>query len=98
MLLVQHIPNMGWEISEALRRIALAFSARGDHQDAARLFGASERLRDEAHSTLPPLCRANYDRAVNAVRVQLGESAFQAAWTEGRALTQEQAIQLALQA
>jgi len=98
LLLVQHIPNMGWEISEALRRIALAFSARGDHQDAARLFGASERLRDEAHSTLPPLCRANYDRAVNAVRVQLGESAFQAAWTEGRALTQEQAIQLALQA
>jgi predicted ATPase/DNA-binding SARP family transcriptional activator len=98
LMLVQHLPDMRWEISEALRRIAPVLSARGQHRDAARLFGASDRLRDETNSMLAPLYRPDYERTVNDVRDQLGEAAFQVAWDEGRAMTHEQAIQRALQA
>jgi len=38
-----------------------------------------------------------YDHAVARVRAALGEQAFETAWTEGRALTLEQAIAYALE-
>ncbi len=40
--------------------------------------------------------RAEYDQNGSALRMQMGPQAFAAAWAEGRAMTMEQAIQLAL--
>jgi predicted ATPase/transcriptional regulator with XRE-family HTH domain len=65
-------------------------------QRAARLFGAAEMLRTAANIPLPPVMRAEYDQAVAAIRAQLDESTFAAAWAAGRALTLEQAIAEAL--
>jgi hypothetical protein len=42
------------------------------------------------------LDRYEYEKNVNALRTQLDRAAFDAAWTAGRALTLEQAIELAL--
>ena len=41
---------------------------------------------------MPPIERADYERAVAAVRMQLGEQIFATAWNEGRAMTPEQAL------
>ncbi len=38
-----------------------------------------------------------YEPYISAVRSELGETAFRAAWEEGRAMTEEQAIALALE-
>jgi hypothetical protein len=45
---------------------------------------------------LPIEAQADYDHSVAAVRTALGEEAFAAAWTEGRALSPEQAVCAAL--
>jgi hypothetical protein len=65
---------------------------------AAHLFGAAEGLRAAMGAPLPPADRTEHDRSVAAVRSALGEEAFAAAWAEGRALTLEAAITLALEA
>ena len=44
-----------------------------------------------------PLYRAEYDRGVIAARAGLDEAAFSAAWSEGRAMTPEQAVEYALE-
>jgi DNA-binding NarL/FixJ family response regulator len=41
---------------------------------------------------LPPVYRADYERAVAGGRAQLSEEAFAATWAEGRAMTPEQAL------
>jgi hypothetical protein len=44
-----------------------------------------------------PTERPEYDREVNDLRANMDEAAFAKAWAEGRALTMEQAIALALE-
>jgi non-specific serine/threonine protein kinase len=64
---------------------------------AARIWGASERWRAEIGAPLPPCERSCYDRLVAAARIASGdEAAFDNAWQEGRGLTLDQAIDLAL--
>ena len=45
---------------------------------------------------MDPIDRADYDRDVAAIRAQLDETTFAAAWAAGRALSLEQAIAEAL--
>lgn len=64
---------------------------------AARLLGAATALRDAMH--VPLVHRddmRDYAGYVNATRAQLDENAFTAAWTEGQAMTLEQAVAYAL--
>jgi len=58
-----------------------------------RLAGAATALRETIGATLTLLERTDLDRAIAAARAVLGEEAFEAAWTQGRALTPEQAIE-----
>jgi tetratricopeptide (TPR) repeat protein len=59
---------------------------------AARLMGTAAALR--ATTDFPPIsgCQALHDRNVAALRGDMGEAAFAAAWAEGRAMTVEQAV------
>jgi predicted ATPase/class 3 adenylate cyclase len=63
---------------------------------AARLWGAAEVLSQAIEAPIPASERAEYERNIAIVRTALGEEAFAAAWTEGRAMTVEQAITYAL--
>lgn len=65
---------------------------------AGRLFGAADALRESIGHPLTPLERINYayESYLATVRGSLGEVAFDAAWTEGRAMSPEQAIEYAL--
>jgi non-specific serine/threonine protein kinase len=67
---------------------------------AARLFGASDRLRAEAGQTPErqiALSQDVYDRAVASARARMGTVAFSAARAAGRALPLEQALTEALE-
>jgi tetratricopeptide (TPR) repeat protein len=83
-------------IPECLEGIADLASEARQPVHAARLFGAAEALRESAGVPLPPVHRADYERARAAARAALDELAWRTAWAEGRALLMQQAIAYAL--
>lgn len=62
---------------------------------AARLFGAAELLREQLQTPMPPVYRDDYEKYLPLARAQLDDTAFNAAWAEGRAMTFDQAIDFA---
>src|SRR5215207_1662958 len=80
-----------------LELLAAAVSMRGEHGRAAWLFGAAEALREAVGAFVLPLYRAEYDHGVAATRAGLDEAAFSSAWSKGRAMTPEQAVEYALE-
>ena len=85
-----------WRVASVLEGLAEAASAMGDHERAARMFGVAEALRKEIGAPLPPCERADYEQAIAAARAGLTEEDLAAAWSEGRAMTYEQAVEYAL--
>ncbi len=85
-----------WMTFECVVGLAGVCGAHGEHDRAARLFGAAESLRENIGHHRSPQDQADYDRRVASTRSGLGEAAFTAAWAEGRAMTMEQAIEYAL--
>jgi non-specific serine/threonine protein kinase len=65
-------------------------------EHGARLFGTAAALREAIGAPVPWNQRAEYDRALAATRRTLGDAAFEAAWAEGRAMSLEQALSVAL--
>jgi hypothetical protein len=61
-----------------------------------RLFGAVDALLEGTGGVIWAHDRADYNRCVTVARAALGEAAFAAAWAEGRALSLDQAYELAL--
>lgn len=80
---------------EFLAYIAIAHE-QGDR--AARLLGAAEALREKINIQMSPFERTEYDTQVSELRKSMDEKTFSNLWSEGRLMTMEQAIQLALDA
>jgi hypothetical protein len=59
---------------------------------AARLLGASESALERLGALHQPNDKWKIDDIIVAVRAQLDEATFQAAWAEGRVLRLEQAV------
>jgi predicted ATPase/DNA-binding CsgD family transcriptional regulator len=76
-------------IVSVLEGLAELGVAQGKSAWAARLWGAAESLREVMGAPLPPLWRADYERAVAAARTSLGERECTALWVEGRAMSLE---------
>jgi predicted ATPase/Tfp pilus assembly protein PilF len=101
-------------IAVCLEKMARTAGSQGQSEQGARLFGAAEALREAIGVPLPhgltfktvygptlprPLpSRIDYENDVAAVRAQLSEEAFAAAWAEGRKMAMEEAIEYALAA
>ena len=83
-------------IAYGLAKLAQVTVALEQPERTARLFGAEEVLRQTMGTPVYPYERDEYDRSLAAVRAELGEEAFEAAWAEGRKMTIEQAIDYAL--
>ncbi len=64
----------------------------GDHQEAARLYGAAESVRGHVGAVRFQVHQAGYAAAVAALREAMGETDFDAAWAEGAGLSVEEAI------
>jgi tetratricopeptide (TPR) repeat protein len=82
-------------IAGILDGVASAAAARADRR-AGELFGAVAALRAAHGAPRPPADEDGYRRAVTLVRTTLGDEAFAAAETAGRALAPGEAIAMAL--
>jgi DNA-binding CsgD family transcriptional regulator len=84
-------------IAEDLAGLAELASLLGQPERAACLFGAVEALRETSNISLPPLHRAAYNRIVGGIRARLDDATFATTWTQGRAMSLEQAYAYALE-
>ncbi|MDQ4126389.1 MAG: LuxR C-terminal-related transcriptional regulator [Actinomycetota bacterium] len=73
-------------------------SLRGEPARAARLWGATEALREAIGLPTTHFDRAHYDFEgyIATARSQLDEAAWETAWTAGRAMSPEEALEYAL--
>jgi predicted ATPase/DNA-binding CsgD family transcriptional regulator len=87
------------DVAHCLEGLASMYGAEGKIVRAARLWGAEEalleKLEDAVYTYLPD--RALHRSQVAAARSQVDEAAWTAAWTEGRAMSLEQAVSYALE-
>jgi predicted ATPase/class 3 adenylate cyclase len=70
---------------------------RGDHEAASKLLGASEAVLEAMGIAPPPAARQMIDRGVANLRTALGDDALAALRAEGRALSLDAAVALALE-
>jgi non-specific serine/threonine protein kinase len=84
-------------IATALEGLAAVTGMQGQPVSAARLYGSAESLRTLLGAPLTPIDRPSYEQTVAAIRAHLDEPTFLQAWTEGQALTLEEAIAEAVQ-
>jgi predicted ATPase/DNA-binding CsgD family transcriptional regulator len=82
-----------------LEGLAGLIGQHGEPRRAVRLYGASEAILETVGAPLYVHAqdRALYERAVGVLRSRLGEEAFEAAWSEGRTMYPEDAIEYALE-
>jgi hypothetical protein len=76
--------------------IAEIACAEKRYEQAARLFGAGDTVREALGARRSPRIQRRYDESVAATCAGLGDAAFAVKWSEGRAMTLEQAIEYAL--
>lgn len=101
--LLQESLSLAWEVGDkthiaavmaALARVATEL---GQAARAAQLLSQGESLLLSIGAVIPLAGRQAYERCVEAVRAELGQAAFDAAWAEGRARTLEDAVAFALE-
>jgi non-specific serine/threonine protein kinase len=83
------------EIAVDIGRFSKVLAAAGRAETAARLLSCSEGLCEELDAAVPWVTRM-YEETLASVRAQLDEAAFAEAWEEGRKLTADEAVALAL--
>jgi non-specific serine/threonine protein kinase len=87
------------DVAHCLEGLASTYGAEGKIVRAARLWGAEdallEKLEDAVYAYVPD--RALHRSKVAAARSQLDEAAWTAAWTEGKAMSLDQAVEYALE-
>jgi predicted ATPase/DNA-binding CsgD family transcriptional regulator len=84
--------NDNGAVAACLQSIGVAVAAQGRLREAAWLWGAAEAMCVTLGESLLPVEHALGARAAVAVRTELGEEAFTAAWAEGEAMVPEQAL------
>jgi predicted ATPase/class 3 adenylate cyclase len=90
------------EVGEAIEtvldlcRFAYALVGSGRGRDAVRVLSRAEARREELGATFLPWAVKMNERTLEAAHAQLEKAAFRDAWEEGRALTADEAVALAL--
>lgn len=86
-----------WALVYGLVGLAGIAVRRGEPERAARLFGAAKALSDAASVTIAfPPARALYEQDLANVRAQLDAEVLEASWSEGLAMTVQEAVAEAL--
>ncbi|HCB49416.1 MAG TPA: hypothetical protein DEP47_07815 [Chloroflexi bacterium] len=88
--------QMEYQCAITLAQLAGPIGAHGDPKLAACLLAASETQIEAMGASVQPADKLEVDQFKNAVREQLGETEFNKAWAEGRAMTMEQALAIAV--
>ena len=95
--LLREVGDRG-QICDGINNLAISAAGSGHHLRAVRLFGALHGLSEAMDVPFPPFDHAStgHDASVAACRAALGADGLDAEWAAGRALSLEQAIELAL--
>ncbi len=95
---LRHFHDQGNRPAIAHELECFAFLAIADEEPhrTANLFGAAEALRERIKASMQAAEQVEYDHAIIRLRTMLMEAELNSLWAEGRALTMEQAIKLAL--
>ncbi|HET8846623.1 MAG TPA: hypothetical protein VFN35_34495, partial [Ktedonobacteraceae bacterium] len=88
--------NVRLQMAKALIPLAGALGMQSQSELAARLLGASEKALERLGALNPPSDQMELDAIIAAVHAQLDDATFQSIWDQGRELTLEQAVALAL--
>jgi predicted ATPase/class 3 adenylate cyclase len=77
---------------------SMAFIAKALEQTgkSIQLLGAAEVLRQKINIDMTPQERELYNKEVSDLKANMGEKKFTSLWTDGRSMTTDQAINLAL--
>jgi hypothetical protein len=84
-------------ITIGLDGLAIVGAAKGLPLRAARLWGATEALREATDERRWHVYQRPYDRALAAARAQVSETEWATAWATGRTLTAAEALAEALE-
>jgi len=79
-------------ISDALECLAALAGEAGSHREAARVFGAAHAIRQRTGVVRFKVWDAGYEDSVAQLRDAMGQDDFESAWSEGAALSTEEAI------
>jgi len=82
----------------ALMGLAGIMAARGNPQLAARLMGSIEATLEINGHNIQPTDQEDYDRSINDARSRLDDETFILLWAEGRTMSLDEAVELALTA
>jgi non-specific serine/threonine protein kinase len=95
---LDHLRPLGdkWFVATTLEVMAEIACERGDYERAAHLFGATESLWSQGDGTDIEINEREYARRVLQIEDDLGVAAARALWAEGRGLSMDEAIDLAL--
>jgi predicted ATPase/transcriptional regulator with XRE-family HTH domain len=85
-------PGVAW----ALLSLGFLAIAQGDAQRGARLLSCAAAQREAIGQSLGPDAQRELNEYERKARTQLGDTAFQALWADGRGMPLEQAINYAL--
>jgi predicted ATPase/class 3 adenylate cyclase len=91
--------RLGHRAAVANQLECFAFIAKRyeEAERAAKLFGAAEALREIINIAMTKVERIEYDQEVADLRTGMDDQAFVSLWMEGRGLSMEAAIELALE-
>jgi DNA-binding CsgD family transcriptional regulator len=79
-------------VSDSLECLGTLAGTAGSHREAARLFGASQAVRQRIGEVRFQVWDTGYEASVAASRDAMDTQDFDAAWAEGAALSAEEAI------
>jgi DNA-binding CsgD family transcriptional regulator len=82
-------------IPDILECLAAVADDADSHREAARLFGAAHAIRERMGAVRFKIYDADYEALLARLRNAMGENGFDASWTEGAALSTEEAISYA---
>ncbi len=87
--------NLG-DVIDGIGGLARLAAATGQPGEAARLFGAADAMREGLAVPLSPNELAQVEPIMDGLRAALGDDDFSTAWSNGRSLTQDEALADAL--
>jgi predicted ATPase/class 3 adenylate cyclase/DNA-binding CsgD family transcriptional regulator len=79
-------------IPDILECLGMVAGEAGSHREAARLLGATCAMRERIGSVRFKIYNASYETSVAALRDVMNDNDFDTAWSEGAALSTEEAI------
>jgi hypothetical protein len=87
--------NLG-DVIDGVGGLARLAATTGQQEKAVRLFGAADAMREGLAIPLSSSEVAELEPIMNELRIALGEGGFSAAWSDGRSLSQDDALEEAL--